>query len=367
MSQWRKLFPDERINIMASSVSSPSAVRSEPTVKTRRAKAVRIALAVVCAAVAGVSGANENPELLLGSDEWPPFTGSPGKQRAANVLVETALERFGVESTTTISSWKSVEIGIRSGTLDGSAAMWRTEDREENLVFSAPYLENRLILIGKTGTDVSAARINDLAGKRVAAVGAYDYGDEIENASGVIFVNSKSDQESLDKLLAGVVEYMLVDELVVRHLLTYKPEDVAAKLEIGLHPMARRTLHFALRREVPNADKIIQSFNREIRSMQADGSYSEILQIGWIRVDVDGDGLYELVPLGDHIGTTPPSSVYDVFGVMPEEEEPEKQRVLIQGDIYQGWDAIPDRYKQTPSQGGPTSWKYGNTMVTLTF
>lgn len=311
--------------------------------------------------------ANEPRDLRLGSDEWPPFTGSPGKQRAAIVLIETALDRAGFQATTAIHDWKDVEAAIRRGDLDGSAAIWRTEKREKDLVFSAPYLENRLVLIGRTGNDVTATRITDLAGKRIAAVGQYAYGDEIEKAEGVFFVNTHNDQESLNKLLAGDVEYMLADELVVRHLMTHQPDEVAANLEIGFTHLARRTLHFAIRRDVPNAEKIVQAVDTEILKMQGDGTYSEILQVGWIRVDVDGDGLYELVPLGDQIGKLPPRSVYDVFGDMPEDEEPEKKRILIQGDIYEGWDAIPDRYKQPPSPGGSTSFKYGDTMMTLTF
>jgi len=311
--------------------------------------------------------ATEPGDLKLGSDEWPPFTGSPGKERAAIALIHTALDRAGFQATTSIHEWKHVEAAIRRGDLDGSAAIWRTEEREKELVFSAPYLENRLVLIGRKGSEVTATRIADLAGKRVAAVGQYAYGDEIEKAEGVFFVNTHNDQDSLNKLLAGDVEYMLADELVVRHLLTHQPDEVAANLEIGFTHLARRTLHFAIRRDVPNAEKIVQAVDTEILKMQGDGTYTEILQVGWIRVDVDGDGLYELVPLGDQIGRLPPRSVYDVFGDMPKDEAPENKRILIQGDIYQGWDAIPDRYKQPPSQGGTTSFKYGNTMMTLTF
>ncbi len=94
---------------------------------------------------------------------------------------------------------------------------------------------------------------------------------------------------------------MLVDELVARHLLTFQTEEAAAKLEIGFTPLARRMLHFAIRRDVANADRIVSAFDTEIRQMLGDGTYAKILQVGWIRVDVDGDGLYELVPLGENV------------------------------------------------------------------
>ena len=326
-----------------------------------------VVLAVSLTVSASITTATEPTELRLGSDEWPPFTDIPGKERAAIELVQTALERVGIHATTSILEWKEVEAAIRRGDLDGSAAMWRTDRREQDLVFSKPYLENRLVLIGRSGTDVSATRMTDLAGKRVAAVGRYAYGDDIEKAAGVLFINAKNEQDSLDKLLAGDVEYMLVDELVVRHLLTFQPDEVEANLEIGFTPLARRTLHFAIRNDIPNAEKIVAAFNSEIPKMMADGTYAKILQVGWIRVDVDGDGLYELIPYGERIGEMLPGSVYDVFGEMPAEERTKKKRIVIGGDIYEGWDAIPDRYKQPPSHGGDTSFKYGTTFMTLKF
>ena len=329
--------------------------------------AVVVVILVLWFAASTAAISAEVPELHLASDIWPPFTDLPDRARVAISLVQTALERAGIEATTTIVDWKQVEAGIRKATFDGSAAMWKNDVRERTLLFSEPYLENRLVLVGRKGSDVSATTINDLAGKRVAAVARYAYGEEIENAVGVYFVNGRNDQENLTKLLAGEVEYMLVDELVSRYLLTHQPDEATAKLEIGTIPLARRTLHFAIRRDVPGAHKIITSFNREIRAMLKDGTYSEILQVGWIRADVDGDGLDELVPISDTVGQSPPGSVYDVFGRAPE-DAPEKQRIFIQGNIFEGWDAIPEQYKaQGSAEPMDSSFYQGTTVFTLKF
>jgi len=315
---------------------------------------------------ASVSIAADGAIIHLVSDSWPPFTGKDDGQRVAIELVQTALERAGFSAETTIVDWKTGARGLRNGSYDGSAAIWKNSDREKYLLFSQPYLENQLVLIGPKGTDMNAVRIADLTGKRVAVVGHYAYGEEINKAEGVLFINGHSDQENLDKMLAGDVDYMLVDELVVRYLVTSQPEKAAEKLEIGTTVLARRKLYFALRRDFEEAGIIVEAFNREIRKMMTDGTYIEILQLPWIRVDVDGDGLVELVALGDHVGSTPPSSVYDVFAKDPGEEPAEKPRILIKGNIYKGWDAIPDAYK------GPTgkmegSYKRGVTLGTIRF
>ena len=328
----------------------------------------RLALTAWMVALPGLAAADDPLKLRLGSDEWPPFTDNAGGQRAAIELVHTALERAGIEATTTTVDWKDVEAGIRHGTFQGSAAMWRTERRERDLLFSSPYLENRLVLVGRKGSDVSATRMSDLAGKRVAAVGRYAYGDAIRQASGVLFVNARNDQDSLDKLLAGEVEYMLVDELVAHYLVTYQADDALAKLEIGTTPLARRMLHFAIRQDVPNAERIMTAFDTEIRQMLTDGTYAEILKVGWIRVDVDGDGLDELVALGDHIGDVPPGAVYDVFGEEPDDVPPEKQRIVVAGSVFEGWDAIPEQYKtRGPAAPNDVAFKQGTTVMTLKF
>jgi len=335
------------------------------TSATRRSVFFAIS-AALCFAVLPVSALAEHPhELHLASDIWPPFTDATDRQGVAVELVHTALERAGIEATTTIVDWKDVETGIRQAKFDGCAAMWRTEKRARELLFSQPYLENRLVLVGRKGSDVRATKMSDLAGKKVAAVGRYAYGQQLDGAVGVYFVNSRNDQDSLDKLLAGEVEYMLVDQLVVRYLLTHQREEAAAHLEIGIRPLGRRTLHFALRRDIPGAEEIIDAFNTEIRGMLADGTYAGILQVDWIRADVDGDGLDELVTLGDSIGQVPPGTIYDVFGKEPE-TEPEKERIFVAGSIYEGWDAVPEEYKRqtVPNE---QRMKQGTTVFTLKF
>ena len=59
---------------------------------------------------------------------------------------------------------------IKAGKFDGSAAMWKSPEREAYLLYSKPYLESRLHLAGQKGTDVSAHNLSELAGKRVALV-----------------------------------------------------------------------------------------------------------------------------------------------------------------------------------------------------
>jgi polar amino acid transport system substrate-binding protein len=117
----------------------------------------------------------QTPPLRLVSTAWPPFTNEPGQPRFALDLVEAALRRIGLTAKTTIVEPAQFTPALLNGEFDGTAAAWKDAERERVLVFSQPYLENRLILVGRHGSDVSAGALTDLKGKRIAIVEGYSY------------------------------------------------------------------------------------------------------------------------------------------------------------------------------------------------
>src|SRR3954451_13087863 len=151
---------------------------------------------------ASLSGQSPPAPLRLVSTAWPPFTNEPGQPRFALDLVEEAFKRLGFSATTTIVEPARFAAAVLSDMYDGSAAAWKNPERERLLLFSQPYLENRLVLIGRRGEDVSAAGLGALKGKRIALVEGYAYGDGVVT-SGVIPVRSTSEQDGLSQVLAS--------------------------------------------------------------------------------------------------------------------------------------------------------------------
>jgi polar amino acid transport system substrate-binding protein len=310
----------------------------------------------------GAMAAEESSGLRLASDVWPPFTDEPGRQRFAIDLALEALSRMGVDSSVSIlPEFGEVTRGLEEGRFDGSAALWRSPEREVYLLYSRRVLENRLVLVGRSGSDVSATSLSELAGKRVAVVGTYAYGEEVENAAETEFVAGNSDQDNLDLLLQDKVDYILVDELLMHHVLASQKEEAASFLEIGSHAVITRSLHFGVRRDHPGAGSIIEQFNSKILGMLIDGTYNRILQLNWIRTDIDGDGRLELILRGTQAGTAAPGAVYSflrpgVTGLYvepPEEDQEQEDRYWIDGTMYKGWESIPAKYKNIdPSAAG---------------
>ncbi len=310
---------------------------------------------VLCWTGAVAAESEKRADLRLGSDVWPPFTDVAGKPRVAIDLVEDALRRAGIGSSSDIrDDFSDLIEQIRAGKLDGSAALWYTAQRETFLRYSKPYLENRLVLVGRRGSDVSAQSFGELTGRRIAIVDSYAYGEAVDDAGGPVFVKGPSDSENMQRLLRGEVDYVLADELVVFHLFQRYEAKAKQLLQVGPAPLLKRSLHFALRRDLADAQAIIDRFDAEIRKMVADGSYNRALQMDWILVDVDGDGTSEMVLEGTRAGAMPPGSSYEVF----EQGHPDTSdrrildlRYMINGQSYDSWDKVPVEYK-IPSEHG---------------
>lgn len=322
-------------------------------------------IGILCVALAGgMLSAQTTTSLRLVSTAWPPFTNEVGQPRFALDLVEAAFTRTGVSSKTTIVTAPAFTSALLSGPFDGSAAAWKDLERERALLFSQPYLENRLILVGRRGEDVSATTMGALNGKRIAIVEGYSYGDAIAVA-GPTFVRTQREEESLSQLLGGAVDYTLMDELVVKYITSNYPKESQARLQIGTIPLITRPLYLAVRRTLPDAQFIVDGFNAQILTMMVDGTYHRLLHLDWIRSDVDGDGIAEYVSRSNRVGSAPPQKAYAISS-SSETAKPDdgKSKFYVGGNMYSDWARIPRQYK-VPESDAPEPGRATATLFTF--
>jgi len=320
------------------------------------------ALLLLIIALPNMASARDR-QLQLASTPWSPFTNAPGQPRFALDLVEMALERVGIIADTVIVDDGTLTPSALSGKFDGSAALWKATEREHVLLYSRPYFQNRLILVGRQGSDVSATSLADLAGRQIALVAGTAYGEVVETTVGSNVVDSDSLEDSVASVLNGEADYTLMDDFVIHHLIRNHGEEARTGLAFGSAPLLIRSLHLAVRRSLPDAESIISAFNAELVEMIVDGSYHNHLGLHWIRTDVDGDGLSEYVPHDDRTGPRPPERSYELFATeSPTIEVSRTRRFYFGGNVYEGWSSVPGRYKDQdfsePEQGFGFSFRF---------
>jgi hypothetical protein len=151
---------------------------------------------------------------------------------------------------------------------------------------------------------------------------------------------------------------MLVDALLIHYLIEYQTNHVEQFLEIGEKPFEIEPLYFTLSKDVEGADEIMEEFNAEIIDMIKDGTYHDILELNWVRADIDGDGVTEIVLDGEHAGQNAP---LDSYAIHPDESvSHEDSKYHVDGHTYDSWDKVPEKFKislessQTENKGGLT-------------
>jgi polar amino acid transport system substrate-binding protein len=314
------------------------------------------------------------PKLRLVSDAWPPFTDVPGKPRHALQLVQEALARSGVEVAFTITQWNVALLALEQAQQDGSAAIWKTPEREQKLLFSRPYLQNRLLLVARKGSDVSATSLAQLAGKRIALTRGYAYGSALDQVQGLERLYRSNDADCLRAVLEGKADYLLLDELMVNDLLQHDAARSERLLAVGKTALIESSLHLAVRRSLPRAAEIIAGFDQAMARMLADGSYNRVLGLPWIRADVDGDGVLELVTSSGapRVISDPRSATthagYPVF--LPPASTGNAARApayLVDGKRYDNWGDVAT----TLERSGPTiadgPFRYATGFVLIEF
>lgn len=250
-------------------------------------------LALILVAISLHAVALARDPVLLRNDAWPPFI-VPGKaEGTAEQLVCEALKRTGWVCSVEVEDWESVLNQVRIGAIDGVAAAWITPDRETFMLFSEPYLTNRIIPVVKKDHVTEIQSVADLAGLRVALVGDYAYGDEVEAARQTFnTVSVKNSNRGIKAVVNGEADVALVDELVARTEL-YKSEnrDLVAQDSV----LAYRSLHLAISKKNPLAAAIIDDFHKGYKMMLADGTVNQILNVDWLATDFGQAGNLNVV------------------------------------------------------------------------
>ena len=303
---------------------------------------------VLLRAVPLAISAQQAQPLTLVSTAWPPFTNAAGQARFALDLVEAALGRIAFAPKTTIVSAAEFTAALTSSRFDGSAAAWKDAEREKTLLFSQPLPREPARAHRPSGRRRLGEVRAPLAGKRIAIVEGYSYGDELDR-SGVVLVRARAARKTASRdLLKSSVDYTLMDDLVVQYLVSNYPKESGARLQIGSTPLVTRPLHFAIRRTRPDAQSIITRFDTQIRGMIKDRTYHRLLHVDWIRADVDGDGVSEYVPATDQTGRAEPQRAYMLF--TPPADTTNKPGFYVGGNIYSDWASVPESYRNLDSQ-----------------
>lgn len=174
-------------------------------------------------------------KIVVGLDDnFPPMGFRDDKNQLVGFDIDMAKEaakRLGVEVEFKPIDWSAKEAELSGKRVD---ALWNgltiTEERKQNIAFTAPYMENHQIIVVPAGSAIKTKA--DLAGKVVGAQEGSSAVDAIKKEDAVFksfkeFKTFGDNVTALMDLTTGRLEAVVVDEVVGRYYVAKKPDAYA--------------------------------------------------------------------------------------------------------------------------------------------
>lgn len=214
--------------------------------------------------------------LRLVASEWPPYVdANVPRNGLAPQLVLAALRRAGYRVQLFIDYWPRSLTAMQAGEFDAMVSLWFTDDRNESIAFSEPFMTNQLQFMKRSADAIKLTTREDFVGLRVGVVEDYAYSEKKYDTSGIDIVSGGSVGENIDSLLAGELDLVLGDALVLRHQADLRR--AYRKVEVLPLVLESRGLHFGVSRQRPDHEELVKAFNESIEAMRADGSYASLM------------------------------------------------------------------------------------------
>ena len=172
-------------------------------------------------------------KIVVGLDDnFPPmgFRDEKGQLVGFDIdLAKEAAKRLGVEVEFKPIDWNAKEAELSGKRVD---ALWNgltiTEERKQNIAFTAPYMENHQIIVVAASSAIKTKA--DLAGKTVGAQEGSSAVDAVKKEDAVFksFKDFKTFGDNVTALMdlsTGRLDAVVVDEVVGRYYVAKKPQD----------------------------------------------------------------------------------------------------------------------------------------------
>jgi polar amino acid transport system substrate-binding protein len=238
----------------------------------------RLGLVVLVCATLVCTGNPAARELVVGASPWPPYDGEELPQRGmSNAILGAAFERAGHKLTYVFDMWHRTLEGARMGVFDLLPAVWHTQERARDLEFSEPYLVTEVRFLKRRDSDIKFNQLSDLEGYMIGVVRDYAYGEEFNEAPGLVRVDANFVVQNLFKLAQRQIDLTVGDQRVLTWELSRQMPETMNQLEFLPKPLDRRDLYIAVSLQNKDHDTIVKDFNKAIKAMKADGSYDRIV------------------------------------------------------------------------------------------
>lgn len=216
--------------------------------------------------------------LRLVSEPWAPYVYEEngalrGLDYDTTVLV---LERLGIQAEWQLLPWKRCLSSFQQGQADGILDIFRTAEREPQMVFhEEPLSEVELLLFHAKARPHPVERLEDLDGLKVGVSPGYWYSNQaFRESTRFVHEPAPTHEANFGKLMRGRIDLLVTDRRAGRFLAAQL--GLAEKVEHNPLVISRDAMYLGLRR-TPALETLAARFSAELRRFKAEPAYAALL------------------------------------------------------------------------------------------
>ncbi|MGD9368795.1 MAG: transporter substrate-binding domain-containing protein [Desulfobacteraceae bacterium] len=267
-----------------------------PTIRriSGRAKVIGLVVLLVAGLLIIVGGRTVIPQILsaigishqtvrITSGEWAPYCSENLEQygMALHIITEAfALE--GVKVDYSFFPWDQAMDKAQTKDWDGTAAWFRSPEREENYYISDPVVMSGYVFFYMKSLNLNWKTMDDLKKYKIGATKGYDYGKAFQEAEkqGIIHVKRlATDEMNFDNLLNGKIDIFPEDIDVGMNLLYHRyPYYEYTNVTAHTKRLREDPLHLLLSKSNPKNQKLMKLFNKGLKKLIESGDYDRCVQ-----------------------------------------------------------------------------------------
>lgn len=221
--------------------------------------------------------------VRITSGEWAPYCSENMEHygMALRIITE-AFAREGVKVEYSFFPWDQAMNKAQTREWDGSAAWFRSPEREQNFYISDPLVMSGYVFFHLKSMTFNWTSMNDLKKYKIGATMGYDYGKAFQEAEkqGIIHVERLAkDEMNFDNLLNGKIDIFPEDMDVGMNML-YNRYPIHKYVNVITNPKRLREdpLHLLLSKSNPKNQKLMKLFNEGLKKLKESGDYDRYMQ-----------------------------------------------------------------------------------------
>lgn len=219
--------------------------------------------------------------ITIATGEYPPWASAALPHHGyVNHIINAAFASQGLKVDFVYLPWKQAFEETRQGKYDATSYWYEADNRREFMLFSDALITNRIVFFQRSETPtIRWETFSDLAAYRMSMTLGYTYSAEFYAAIESNLLNPivvSSDVQNLKLLMAKRVDLFATDEMSGYYMaaqLSIDPRKLAV-----IEPALVKPQGYLLAGKInPDSQLIINTFNRGLRTIKANGKYQKIL------------------------------------------------------------------------------------------